>query len=48
MDVLKVASRSRPNSVKKSGDEPIKVVPGFMEISIAGDEKTGIRFIIDK
>ena len=26
----------------------IRVIPGFMELTIAGDKKTGIRFIIEK
>ena len=86
MDVLRVASRSNPNSVagaiagaleekgvvevhaigagavnqavkaiaiarrlvEKEADPPIRVVPGFMELKIAGEDKTGIRFIIEK
>ena len=86
MEILKVASRSNPNSVagaitgaleedgvvevhaigagavnqtvkaiaitrrliEKPGDTPVKVIPGFMELSIAGEEKTGIRFIIER
>jgi stage V sporulation protein S len=86
MEVLKVASRSNPNSVagaiagaleeggvvevhaigagavnqsvkaiaiarrlvEKGADAPIKVIPGFMELKIAGEDKTGIRFIIEK
>ena len=86
MEVLKVASRSNPNSVagaitgalehdgvvevraigagavnqtvkaiaitrrlvEKSGETPIKVIPGFIELKIAGEEKTGIRFIIER
>jgi len=86
MEVLKVASRSNPNSVagaiagalehdgvvevhaigagavnqtvkaiaitrrlvEKSGEVPIKVIPGFIELKIAGEEKTGIRFIIER
>jgi len=26
----------------------IRVIPGFMELTIAGEKKTGIRFIIEK
>ena len=26
----------------------IRVIPGFMELTIAGEEKTGIRFIVEK
>lgn len=26
----------------------IKVIPGFMELTISGEDKTGIRFIIEK
>lgn len=86
MEVLKVASRSNPNSVagaiagvleqdgvvevhaigagavnqtvkaiaitrrlvEKSGEAPIKVIPGFIELKIAGEEKTGIRFIVER
>jgi len=86
MEVLKVASRSNPNSVagaiagaleekgvvevhaigagavnqsvkaiaiarrllEKEGDAPVKVIPGFMELKIAGEDKTGIRFIIER
>ena len=86
MVVLKVASRSNPNSVsgaiagaleehgvveflalgagaqtqtvtarapprrlvKKEGSLSIKVIPGFMELKIAGERKTGIRFIVER
>ncbi len=86
MEVLKVASRSNPNSVagaiagaleeggvvevhaigagavnqtvkaiaitrrliEKPGDRPIRVVPGFMELRIAGEDKTGLRFIVER
>lgn len=86
MEILKVASRSNPNSVsgaiagaleqdgvvelhaigagavnqtvkaiaiarrmvEKDGAPPIKVIPGFMEIEIDGESKTGIRFIVEK
>jgi len=86
MEILKVASRSNPNSVSGAiagaieqegvvelhaigagavnqtvkaiaiarrlvecdGDPPLKVIPGFMELEIAGERKTGIRFIIEK
>ncbi len=34
--------------VEKSGEPPIKVIPGFMELSIAGEERTGIRFIVER
>jgi len=33
---------------RESGEAEIKVVPGFMELTIAGEEKTGIRFVIEK
>ena len=26
----------------------IRVIPGFMELTIAGEKKTGIRFVIEK
>jgi stage V sporulation protein S len=86
MDILKVASRSNPNSVsgaiagalendgvvelhaigagavnqtvkaiaiarrlvEKDGDPPIKVIPGFVELKIDGESKTGIRFIVER
>ena len=86
MVVLKVASRSNPNSVsgaiagaleehgvvelhaigagavnqtvkaiaiarrrvEKEGSLSIKVIPGFMELKIAGERKTGIRFIVER
>jgi len=86
MDVLRVASRSNPNSVsgaiagaieqdgvveihavgagavnqtvkaiaiarrlvEKDDSSHIKVVPGFMELDIDGEKRTGIRFIIEK
>jgi len=86
MEILKVASRSNPNSVagaiagalekegvvelraigagavnqavkaiaiarrlvEKESDTPIKVTPGFVELRIAGEDKTGIRFIVEK
>jgi len=85
MEVLKVASTSRPNSVagaivnalekdnvveahaigagavnqavkaiaiaqrlmSRQGKD-LKVTPGFMDIKIDGEEKTGIRFIIER
>lgn len=86
VDVLKVASRSNPNSVsgaiagalerdgvvelhaigagavnqavkaiaiarrhvEQFGGPWIKVIPGFMEVSINGSRKTGMRFIVEK
>jgi stage V sporulation protein SpoVS len=86
MEILKIASRSNPNSVagaiagaleedgvvelraigagavnqsvkaiaiarrlvEKDEETSIKVIPGFIELEIAGEEKTGIRFIIEK
>jgi stage V sporulation protein S len=86
MDILKVASRSNPNSVsgaiagalesegvvevhaigagavnqtvkaiaiarrlvEREGDPPIKVIPGFIELRIDGQSKTGMRFIIER
>jgi stage V sporulation protein S len=86
MEILKVASRSNPNSVsgaiagaieqdgvvevhaigagavnqtvkaiaiarrliERDGAPPIKVVPGFMELQIEGESRTGIRFIVEK
>ena len=86
MEILKVASRSNPNSVsgaiagalelhgvvelhavgagavnqtvkaiaiarrliEKDASPYIKVIPGFMELEIAGQKKTGIRFIVEK
>ncbi|MEA3356052.1 MAG: stage V sporulation protein S [Candidatus Bipolaricaulota bacterium] len=86
MEILKVASRSNPNSVagaiagaleedgvvelraigagavnqsvkaiaiarrlvEKDEETSIKAIPGFIELEIAGEEKTGIRFIIEK
>ena len=33
---------------RETGEVAIKVVPGFMELTIAGEEKTGIRFVIEK
>jgi len=87
MELLKVASRSNPNSVagaiagaleqdaaveihaigagavnqsvkaiaiakrliaQRDSNVPLKVIPGFIELEIAGKDKTGIRFIIEK
>ena len=86
MKILKVASRSNPNSVsgaiagaieqdgvvelhaigagavnqtvkaiaiarrliERNGVPPIKLIPGFMELDIGGEKKTGIRFIVEK
>ena len=86
MEILKVASRSDPNSVsgaiagaleehgvvelhaigagavnqtvkaiaiarrlvEKEGALSIKVIPGFMELKIDGERKTGIRFIVER
>ncbi|MCX6094128.1 MAG: stage V sporulation protein S [Candidatus Bipolaricaulota bacterium] len=86
MDILKVASRSNPNSVsgaiagalekdgvvelhaigagavnqtvkaiaiarrllEKEGDPPVRVVPGFMELQIDGELRTGMRFIVER
>jgi len=33
---------------KDDREAAIRVIPGFMELTIAGDKKTGIRFIIEK
>jgi stage V sporulation protein S len=86
MDVLKVASRSNPNSVsgaivgalerdgvvelhaigagavnqtvkaiaiarrlvEKLGEPPLKVIPGFMNVVIDGETRTGMRFIVER
>ncbi len=86
MEILKVASRSNPNSVsgaiagaldqdgvveihavgagavnqtvkaiaiarrlvEEDGSNHIKVIPGFMELDIGGEQRTGIRFIVEK
>lgn len=86
MEILKVASRSNPNSaagaiagaleqdgvvevhaigagavnqtvkaiaiarrlIERDGASPIKVIPGFIELQIDGETKTGIRFIVEK
>jgi stage V sporulation protein SpoVS len=86
MDILKVASRSNPNSVsgaiagalekdgvvelhaigagavnqtvkaiaisrrllEKDGDPPLRVIPGFMELQIDGELRTGMRFIVER
>jgi len=86
MEILKVASRSNPNSVsgaiagaleqngvvelhaigagavnqtvkaiaiarrliERPDTQSIKVIPGFMELDIGGERKTGIRFIVEK
>ena len=86
MEILKVASRSSPNSVaravagaleehgvvelhaigagavnqtvkaiaiarklvEKEGSPSIKVIPGFIELKIDGERKTGIRFIVER
>lgn len=86
MEILKVASRSNPNSVsgaiagaieqdgvvelhaigagavnqtvkaiaiarrlvEESESHQLKVIPGFMELDIDGEKKTGIRFIVEK
>ncbi len=86
MEVLKVASRSNPNSVsgaiagaleqcdvvelhaigagavnqtvkaiaiarrliEQNESQQIRVIPGFMELDIDGEKKTGIRFIVEK
>ncbi len=86
MDILKVASRSNPNSVsgaiagalekdgvvelhaigagavnqtvkaiaiarrllEKEGDPAVRVVPGFMELHIDGELRTGMRFIVER
>jgi stage V sporulation protein SpoVS len=86
MEILKVASRSNPNSVagaiagaleenpvvelhaigagavnqtvkaiaiarrlvETNDGASIRVIPGFMELMIAGEGKTGIRFIVEK
>ncbi len=86
MEILKVASRSNPNSVsgaiagaleedgvvelhaigagavnqtvkaiaiarrliEAEGSSTIKVIPGFIELVIDGERKTGIRFIVER
>ncbi len=84
MEILKVASKSNPNSVAgaiagaiesdgivetrtigagavnqavkaiaiarrllDAGEDKLTVVPGFIDLEIEGEEKTGIRFIIN-
>ena len=34
--------------VEEEGTPSIKVIPGFMELEIEGDRKTGIRFIVER
>ena len=34
--------------VENAGAPSIKVVPGFMELEIDGERKTGIRFIVER
>ena len=34
--------------VERECGPPIKVIPGFMEVVIAGKAKTGIRFIVER
>ena len=34
--------------VERDGNAPIKVIPGFMELEIDGQTKTGIRFVVEK
>jgi len=34
-------------SIEEQGP-PIKVIPGFMELSIDGEQRTGIRFIVER
>lgn len=86
MVILKVASRSNPNSVsgaiagaledegvvelhaigagavnqtikaiaiarrlvEQQGTPSVKVIPGFMDVEINGEKKTGIRFIVER
>jgi len=86
MEILKVASRSSPNSVSGAiagaleqegvvelhaigagavnqtvkaiaiarrlveiaGGPPLKVIPGFIDLRIGNERKTGIRFIVEK
>ena len=33
---------------RDGGEAAIRVIPGFMELTIAGEMKTGMRFIIEK
>ena len=44
--VMAIANARR--LVKKEGSLSIKVIPGFMELKIAGERKTGIRFIVER
>ncbi len=34
--------------VEKEGSPSIKVIPGFIELKIDGERKTGIRFIVER
>jgi stage V sporulation protein S len=34
--------------VEREESGPIKVIPGFVELDIEGEVKTGIRFIVEK
>ena len=34
--------------VEREGEAEIKVVPGFIDVEIGGEVKTGLRFVIEK
>lgn len=34
--------------IERPGEAPIRVIPGFMELMIGGEGKTGLRFIVEK
>jgi stage V sporulation protein S len=34
--------------IERGGIPLIKVIPGFIELDIGGEKKTGIRFIVEK
>jgi stage V sporulation protein SpoVS len=34
--------------VERGEDAEIKVIPGFIDVEIGGEQKTGMRFIIER
>lgn len=34
--------------IEQPGDRPIMVVPGFVDIAIHGENKTGMRFVVER
>jgi stage V sporulation protein S len=35
-------------AIEKPGDPPLKVVPGFIDVTVQGESRTGVRLIVER